>query len=400
MKRFTLLLLAIASLTVSFAQNPSLGRAKQFGYYFTQRLLQAQPDKNLFISPLSISTLMAMPYAGAEGMTEQEMKKALYFAKDTGQFSASWRAALSMLDSLYEDQAEFRVANSVWLNKDFSVLPAYRNTVQEDFQAKMYTVDFRNQQNRNKARKKANKWVEKVTNNRIKDLISQDMLTPLTRMLLINAIYFKAAWQMPFNERRNKTDRFYTSDSTEVTATYMRHNGNMRYYAADSLKMVAIPYKPKNLEMFVVLPDKNTSLQKAAALFSTPAYRQEVFNNMRYGQVALAFPKFKVEAKYALKSHLIEMGMPTAFSDTADFSGITGDKSLQVDKVVHQAFIDVNEQGTEAAAATAAAMRLKTAHGRQPWIMKVNRPFLYFIRDAEKGALYFAGALRNPNPGE
>lgn len=398
MKKFIILLGAVILSSTLTAQNQTrlIDSLNAFTYEFYQEMYNEQGDENLFFSPFSISTLMAMPYAGAEKETAKEFRDIWMFPESREMHRNTWDTLLTDLDSRYDDKAEFRLANSLWVNKDFELLDAYESTVKEHFNARLYQVDFTNEKSRKKARKQANKWVEDITSERIRDLITDDMLTPLTRLMLINAIYFKAAWKYPFKESATRKDTFHLDSGKHVMVDFMHEKESMRFYEDEKMKMVGIPYEHPFLEMLVVKPKEKYALARAAKQFNDTAYTHHVFSNMRYGKVQLALPKFRMKSRYALKPYFKKMGMEQAFNDSADFSGITGDKSLLISKIVHQTFIDVNEKGTEAAAATAATMMLKSSLGKNPFVFKANEPFMFYIKDSRTDLIYFAGALHNP----
>jgi serpin B len=355
-------------------------------------------DGNLFYSPYSISAALAMTYAGARGETEQQMADALNFDLPQNQL----HPAFNLLDQELarrgegargKDEEGFRlhVVNAIWGQKDYTFLPEFLDVLAENYGAGLRILDFANAPE--ESRITINNWVSDQTESRIEDLIPQGMIDIFTRLVLTNAIYFNAAWQYPFREEATKDSPFYLLDGGEVTVSMMSQTESFGYAEDDDYQAVELTYDGGELSMVILLP---RSGHFEAFEESLNAERVSVIiNSLEPGQVTLAMPKFEFESAFQMKETLMAMGMPVAFSDMADFSGMTGGRDLYISEVVHKAFVSVDEAGTEAAAATAVIMKM-TALPAEPVKFTANRPFIFIIRDIETGAILFLGRILNP----
>ncbi|KPL72366.1 hypothetical protein AC812_15810 [Bellilinea caldifistulae] len=361
-----------------------------------QRL--AEKPGNLFYSPYSISLALAMTYAGARGETERQMAQTLRF----GLPQAQLHPAFNMLDlnlrppeqkPASEDEQPFQlnIANSLWGQAGFDFLPEFLDLLAENYGAGMYRVDYSEPET---ARQRINGWVEEQTRQKIKDLIAQGMLNPMTRLVLVNAIYFKGAWVYPFDKESTRDAPFTLLDGSRVNVPMMYLAKDLLYLRGKNYTVVRLPYRDSPMGMTIIVPDEGQFEEVERAL--TPQLLEEIRSNFSLAAVRLAMPKFKMETSFNLSQTLAEMGMPAAFDRSlADFSGMTGRKDLFISNVVHKAYVDVNEEGTEAAAATAVIMELK-AMPMNEVELTIDRPFLFFIEDRESGTLLFAGRVVDP----
>ncbi|GIV65403.1 MAG: serine/threonine protein kinase [Bellilinea sp.] len=361
-----------------------------------QRL--AEEPGNLFYSPYSISLALAMTYAGARGETERQMAQTLRFSLPQAQL----HPAFNMLDlnlrpleqkPASEDEQPFQlnIANSLWGQAGFDFLPEFLDLLAENYGAGMYRVDYNDPEN---ARRQINGWVEEQTREKIKDLIAQGMLNPMTRLVLVNAIYFKGAWVYPFDKESTRDAPFTLLDGSRVNVPMMYLAKDLLYLRGKNYTVVRLPYRDSSMGMTILVPDEGQFVDVEKAL--TPKLLGEIRSNFSLAAVRLAMPKFKMETSFNLSQTLAEMGMPAAFDRSlADFSGMTGRKDLFISNVVHKAYVDVNEEGTEAAAATAVIMELK-AMPMNEVELTIDRPFLFFIEDQQSGTLLFAGRVVDP----
>ena len=357
-----------------------------------------EENGNLFCSPYSISLALAMTYAGARGETEQQMSDTLHFALSQDHLHPAFNSVDIELGKRGEgaegkDGEGFRlnIVNAIWGQKDYHFLPAFLDVLAENYGAGLRTLDFINAPE--KSRITINKWVSGQTEDRIEDLIPQGMIDILTRLVLTNAIYFNASWQYPFSEDATRDDLFYLLDGQEVTVPMMSQTELLGYTEDDGYQAVELPYDGGELSMVIFLPQDGYFETFEGALDAERV--NAMVNNLEQRQVALAMPKFEFESAFKLKPALAAMGMPVAFSDSADFSGMTGVRELYISEVVHKAFVSVDEAGTEAAAATAVIMKL-TALLPDPVEVTVNRPFIFLIRDIETDAILFLGRVIDP----
>lgn len=365
-----------------------------------RQLLAMSRDGNLFYSPYSISVALAMTYPGAEGQTHEEMAEVLHFALPEPQL----HAAFNRLDMLLKGRGEgaagkddqgFRlnVVNALWGQRDYAFLPAFLDTLAVNYGAGLRTLDFASDPEG--AREVINAWVSDQTEGRIEDLIPQGVLTALTRLVLTNAITFNAAWAEPFNDELTQDAPFTLLDGSEVSVPMMRQTTNYAYAEGEGYQAVELPYDGHELSMLVVLPAPGTLETYESGLDA--ADLNEIVDRLRSQSVALAMPRFETRSAFSLVDALQALGMEAAFSqDEADFSGMTEKPELYISEVVHEAFVSVDEVGTEAAAATAVVMTLRSAAPMEPVEMRIDHPFLVFIRDIETGTVLFVGRIVDP----
>jgi len=353
---------------------------------------------NLFYSPYSISLALAMTYAGARGETAQQMVDTLHFVLSQDRLHPAFNSLDIELGQRGEgakgkDDDGFRlnIVNAIWGQKDYQFLTTFLDLLAENYGAGLRILDFANAPE--ESRITINNWVSDQTEGRIEDLIPQGLIDPLTRLVLTNAIYFNAAWQYPFNEDITKDGSFYLLDGGEVTVPMMRQTESFGYIEGDGYQAVELPYDGRELSMVILLPQAG---QFETFEESLDAQRVDaIVKDLKPRQVTLTMPKFEFESDFRLKETLAAMGMPVAFSEGADFSGMTGNRNLLIADVVHKTFVSVDEAGTEAAAATAVVM-VEMALPETPVEVTVERPFVFLLRDIETGTILFVGRIVNP----
>ena len=322
------------------------------------------------------------------------MASTLHFLPDRDRLHASFSSLQSQLNAEQEKkQVKISVANGLWVQKDFPFLNTFLDPVTKNYDAVLKAVDFTLAFE--KVRNEINAWVEQKTTGRIKDLIQPGVLDPLTRMVLANAIYFKGSWMSRFEERATREDIFRMAPGTKIMVPFMTQQHDFDYMENDTLQMIALPYAGNTLSMIVILPKRVDGLPGLEATL-----RAENLDSwtalLRKREVRLFLPKFTITSEFSLKHTLAAMGMPDAFTAKADFSGMTGKKDLYINAVVHKAFIDVNEEGTEAAAATAVTMQL-LSYSSPPPEFRADHPFLFLIRHNPSGSILFLGRLVAPS---
>lgn len=351
----------------------------------------SQKDGNLFFSPYSISTALAMTYAGARGDTAREMDRALHFDLDPNKLHPAFGTVMRETDAKGR-KYKLQVANRLWGQKDYGFLPDFLKTTNDHYGAGLKEVDFVGATE--EARKAINSWVEEQTQDKIKELLKPGILSVDTRLVLTNAIYFKAAWQRPFEPKNTRDGDFTLADGKKVQAKIM--HGGVRTGMADfgDFKVLDLPYEQNDLSMLVILPSKADGLPAVEKQFDHKLLAK-VSGRLGDFQVDVKLPRFKVTAEFLLNEQLKAMGMVKAFSaGQADFSGMTSREKLFISAVIHKAFVDVNEAGTEAAAATAVVMD----RGSLPklGVFHATHPFLFVIRDNRTGSVLFVGRVVNP----
>lgn len=378
------------------APSPDLAQAVAGSNAFALDLysqLDAVPG-NLFFSPESISTAFAMAYAGAHGQTAAEMAHVFHFTLPPDRLHPAMGALLAAMNAPHQNYA-LSVANALWAQQDQHFLPAYTGLMKDSYGAGFHAVDF--QSSPEAARATINAWVEKQTANKIQNLLGPGAVTPFTRLILTNAIYFKGAWLNPFDPRDTEPEDFHLSPKQTVKTPMMWRSGGFDYYDGGTFQALDIPYKGGGLSMVVLLPNAANGLAALEKSLSA-ANLSQWLDKMEYTtKVNLSLPKFKMAQEFSLGSTLSAMGMPQAFSGAADFSGIDGQPGFTISAAIHKAFVDVNETGTEAAAATAIEMMATAMRDEPPPIeFNANHPFLFLIRDNASGAILFMGRVADP----
>jgi len=355
-------------------------------------------DDNIFYSPYSMSLALAMTYAGARGETEQQMADTLHFILPQDRLHPAFNSLDIELSQRGEgaqgkDGEGFRlnIVNAIWGQKDYEFLTTFLDTLAENYGAGLRLLDFISAPDESCLT--INNWVSDQTEGRIENLIPQGLINELTRLVLTNAIYFNAAWQYPFSGDITGDGPFYLLDGREVTVPMMRQTESFSYAEGDGYQVVELPYDSGELSMVILLPQSD---QFEAFEESLDAQRvEDMVKALEPRRVTLTMPRFEFESSLSLKETLAGMGMPVAFSGSADFSGMTGNRDLFIADVVHKAFVSVDEAGTEAAAATAVVMSLTAVPGT-PVEVTIDHPFLFLIRDIETGTILFVGRVVNP----
>ena len=360
---------------------------------------------NLVFSPYSAAVALAMTREGARGQTASEMDAVLHadLAGGADALGAGFNAfdqALAAIPGEYptddprDDETlklELATANQLFGQQGFGFEQAFLDALAADYGAGMRLVDYENAPE--PARELINAWVGEQTRDRIPELIPQGVIDQSTRLVLTNAIYLNAPWQRPFEEARTEDGTFTTLDGSEVTTPFMHDSGTRGYGAGAGFQVVELPYVGGQLSMLVVVPDAGSFGAVEAQLNADriAAFRESLGPAL----VNLSFPRYEFRTQAPLKDVLSDLGMPTAFTDAADFSGITSEASLLIQEVLHEAFISVDEEGTEAAAATAVIVGLTSAPAEQVELA-VDRPFLFLIQEQETGAVLFMGRVMDP----
>jgi serpin B len=366
----------------------------QFAMDLYAQLDREQSGRNLFFSPTSVSLALAMAAAGARGPTQAEMAKVLHLDADLTQAGAHDHQLLEQWNAAGEKRGyQLRVANRLWGQKGCLIHPEFLALTRQQYGAEMLLLDFSQTE---AARGEINHWVEQQTNEKIKNLIPPGSLDALTRLVLTNAVYFKGDWVTPFDKKRTQDEDFMVSAEGKVKAPLMHHTATLGYADEETLQVLEMPYVGRELSMVVLLPkkvdglpelEKTLSLEKLTALLA----------KLRACKVVASIPRFKMETSFGLGPTLQALGMRQAFSRSADFSGISSAEGLYISAVIHKAYVDVNEQGTEAAAATGVVMKALAMRRVEPIpVFRADHPFLFLIRDTRSGSVLFMGRLTKP----
>ena len=354
---------------------------------------QLRPQKgNLFFSPYSLSTALAMTYAGAKGQTATEMAQVLHFNVEPESLHSAFATNLAKLNANQQQGYQLSIANRLWGQKGYKFLDPFLKTTQNYYGARLETVDFADATEA--SRQTINTWVAQKTQDKIQDIIPKDVLLPTAKLVLTNAIYFKGNWSNSFDPTLTKEEPFLVTANEQINVPIMhRSQTGVAYADLAQLQLLSLPYSESNLSMVILLPKKVDGLAELEQQL-TPDNLKKWLSSMREGrQVDVSLPKFKVTSAFEMKKELSELGMKSAFSDQeADFSGMDGKKDLYISAVIHKAFVDVNEKGTEAAAATGVEMVTRSTSPK----FQANHPFLFLIRDNESGSILFIGRVLNP----
>jgi serpin B len=352
---------------------------------------------NLFFSPESISTALAMTYAGARGNTASEMAQTLHFTLPPDRLHSAMGALLSGLNASH-DGYQLRVADALWAQQGNPFLDDFLQLMKNDYGAGFNRVDFKDAAEA--ARLTINKWVEEKTDDKIMNMLQPGVLSPQTRLVLTNAIYFKGTWQTQFDKARTKDEDFHLSQANTIKAPLMHREGSFKYFKGAAFQALELPYKSDELSMIVFLPNDVSglsTLEQSLTASNTQLWLREL---APIPKVILSMPKFKMTQQFGLNGALSAMGMPQAFEkDSANFSGMDGRRDFVMSAVIHKAYIDVNEEGTEAAAATAVVIsRAMAVRSRrlQPPVFRADHPFLFLIRDNRSGCILFMGRVTDP----
>ncbi len=347
-----------------------------------------QQEGNLFFSPYSISTALAMTYAGARSDTAAQMEKVLHFNLKEEALHSAFSQLSKYLHGLEKDgDIALKLANALWIQKKLGLLKKFKRLNEQYYKSEPFQVDFKNALE--KARREINAWVADKTNHKIEELLQKGDIDPLTLLVLTNAIYFKGNWQNPFDEKMTRAESFWVTPDRDVKVPTMSQKGNFWHVEDKTLQIVALPYGGETLAMVILLPRAHDGLAEIESRLDAETIAHWL-SEMYQRTLMLSLPKFTFSSRFDLSKTLETMGMKNAFSGSADFSGIAPEH-LFITKVIHEAFVEVNEQGTEATAATATMM------GRSmPQQFIVDHPFIFFIQDMSTGSILFMGRVINP----
>src|SRR3984885_12731176 len=350
---------------------------------------------NLFFSPESISTALAMAYAGARGDTASQMAKTLHFTLALDQLNPAMGALLGDLNTTHQSY-QLNVANALWAQQGYTFLDSFLNVLKTNYGAGLNQVNFKGATEA--ARLTINQWVEKKTKDKIKDLLQPGALRSDTRLVLTNAIYFKGDWETQFDKAQTKNEVFFLSPSQTTTTPLMHREGSFSYFNGGTFQALEIPYKSKELSIIIFLPKDRGGLSEMEQSLTASNLQQWLHQLGPVPKVIVTLPKFKSTQQFELGSTLRAMGMPAAFGGSADFSGMTGKRDFAISEVIHKAYIDVNEEGTEAAAATAVGFRALAMRGpvEQPPVFRADHPFIFLIRDNRSSSILFMGRMADP----
>ena len=394
MKRKLLFIVALAISVTMCSQNSIVESNNSFTFDVMRNINKDDISKdgtNMFVSPFSIYDALAMAYDGAAKKTAKEMRSVMKFKKDQ---TESHDEFVKLLNEYKKDNSVFTITNAAVAQKNYNFLDSYMKCL-KDIDATISQADFSKPEERADAVKKINDWVSKNTNKKITDLLSNNDIDELTRLILLNAIYFNANWSTEFKGEKTRQMTFYGKNSVEYVTDFMNGTQNVALSESNDAQMVKIDYENQKASMFIIMPKENVDIDKYISDLD-----EQKFASLEKSQQTLkadvSMPKFKIESRFEMKKVLMEMGIKAAFTKSADFSKMNGKSNLLIDEVIHKSFIEVSEKGTEAAAATAVIVRQKSMVMKDNPKVVINRPFVFIIRENKNNAILFIGKYVKP----
>lgn len=351
-------------------------------------LLKQRPG-NLFFSPFSISTCLAMTFAGARGNTATQMEKVFHFPYQNVDLHVSFKDLFHVLST--RSFCELHLANSLWVKLGYDLIQDYLNAVNMNYGKAIFKVNF-------EARitiSQINEWVEEHTQGKIKNIIST--LDPITRLVLINAIYFKGNWAIKFKRNLTKDAPFMLKSGAKIDVPMMFSKDDYYYSEGPNFQVLGMFYEGRQMAMVILLPKSVDDLEEVENSL-TREKMDLLFKRLKRQEVKVFLPRFVITDQFQVEEYLQSLGMTDAFvQGEADFSGITSDpEGLFISKIIHKAFVEVNEEGTEAAAATIVTMLLGASIPPPVPVFRADHPFIFFIRDLKTGNILFMGRVMNP----
>ncbi|OHB79589.1 MAG: hypothetical protein A2W31_03250 [Planctomycetes bacterium RBG_16_64_10] len=362
----------------------------QFAFDLYAQLASQRPD-NVFFSPYSIFTAFGMLYAGAAGATAAQMADVLHFELPQEQLHPAMGELVRSLND--ENRAEYRlaVANRLWGQQDYPFLDSFLGTLAEQYAAALEPSDFIDQPAI--SREIINNWVAEQTEQKIRDLLPEGSVSPATRLVLTNAIYFLGNWRYQFDPKQTLTAPFHMADGQSRTIPLMHQVAELRYGHFDQVQVLELPYAGDELSFIALLPDVVDGLAAVEADLSAERL-DEYLEQLALQKVGVYLPRFEITSDFRLRDMLAALGMQDVFTTAADLSGIDGRRDLYVSQAVHKAFIDLDESGTEAAAATGIVVEITSIH--DPPTFRADHPFTFLIRDNVTGSILFLGRVAEP----
>lgn len=384
----------VCSQIVGTSGAPQQRTSSNFAFKLYSQLLKQDTNTNVFVSPTSVSLALAMTYNGAEGKTREAMARVLEVEGLNLNEVNSAFAELQRPPTGADPKVQLKIANSLWSKQGFTLKPEFLDRARQYYEAKVTSLDF----NSPAAPNAINSWVKEKTNNLIDSIVNR--IPPDTVLYLINAIYFKGQWQTEFEKGKTKPDQFHLANGQQKEVQMMSQSGSYLYYEGKDFQAVSLPYGEGRISMYLFLPGQDTTLNDFHKNL-TSAEWEKWMQSFRITPGDVMLPRFKVEYEVTLNDTLKALGMAEAFNPAqADFSGLaklTPEQRLFISEVRHKALAEVNEEGTKAAAVTSVGVSLTSISiPPKPFVMKVDRPFFFAIRDNATGSLLFMGSIVDP----
>jgi len=356
------------------------------------KVASTQAGKNLFLSPFSIRVALAMCAVGAKGETRQELIDLIGAPESVEEQNLQYAALLRSVNGEGSERPfQLVMANALWGQQGFHFKPDFQEAIADFYDGALHVVNFLAQPD--DAVRTINRWVSDKTGARIKELLNRDFINEYTRLILTNAIYFKGRWENEFDETATRDEAWHGPNACELPMMHRR--GAYLYYEGEGFQAVSLHYKGRQHSMLVVLPREKDGLATLEVQWAAQQTFRKMTDGFESEVVILSLPRFKIEAEFRLKPVLCAMHSDLAFSDYADFSGI-GDEPMKISDVVHKAFVEVNEEGTEAAAITACGGGAGGRRQPEPKVFKADHPFLFFIWNRNTNTVLFSGRVIDP----
>ncbi|HHY63900.1 MAG TPA: serpin family protein [Clostridiaceae bacterium] len=370
----------------TLVDNSVVDGNNQFAFDIFKALNEEDSENNIFISPMSISSALAMAYNGAEGSTKEAMEKALGFSGiDRVLVNEGFKNLFLYLKKV-DKEIDLSIANSIWIKKGEKINKDFIKNNEQKFNAKVSELDFSDPGSVDVI----NKWISKETKGKIEKMLNPP-IDPLVVMYLVNAIYFKGEWSDPFNPNVTKDWTFHSYDGCEQTIKMMSRKDDYEYLQGKDFKAIRLPYGKGKTSMNIILPDEGVDINEFISRLDRDTW-YSIRDSMKIDEVQVKIPRFTME--YGIKNlneSLKSLGMEVAFSEDADFSGICDD--VFISEVLHKAIIEVNEEGSTAAAATVVAMTGTSAPVKEPLTFIADRPFIFLITEEDTGTILFMGKV-------
>jgi len=377
----------------SIYSNPLPITLNRFAFNLYQKINAG--SRNIFISPYSISSALSLAYFGAKENTANQFSTVLAWDQDILVFGKNFHSLNEKIitDSLGNKDI-FRVANAIWVQKNIPLQANYLNDIRKYLDSEANSFDFTSDPE--KCRETINKWVEVKTNHKIMNFIPNGIIKPATRMVLTNAVYFNAVWDKSFDPKKTEMADFFTSPGKNISVPFMNdYTNSYKFYEDIYIKALEIPYSGEKYSALFILPVNNGGFLKAWDYMEVDSF-ESLLKSMHYARVDVTIPKFKISSFFSLTEILRKMGLNEAFSPDADFSGMTGTPDLYFDEAIHKTFVEVSEEGTEAAAATGIFMRVTSVPPSSIKKFVANHPFLFIIKENTSQTILFMGQVFNP----
>jgi len=371
---------------LNYAEKSLVESDNKFGLKLFKEIIRQESDKNVFVSPLSISMALGMTLNGANGSTRDAMIETLELAGlSEQQINESYKSLIELLVGL-DPKVKFRIANSIWHRDDMIFEQDFIDLNKDYFDALVSALDF----NDPTAKDIINAWVEENTNGKIKEIVER--INRDNVMFLINAIYFKGIWKYQFDENATSDAQFSLPDGTQIPCKMMTQTGEFQYFANEKFQAIDLPYGDALFSMVIFLPNPSVNIDSLIVELDQNNWDQWV-NLFQNENGTIFLPRFKLEYKLKMNDVLIALGMGVAFSSSADFTRMFKPGGLFISEVNHKSFVEVNEEGTEAAAVTSVVIDRTSASG---FVMRADRPFIFAIREHHSGTILFIGKIVDP----